>query len=269
MVAAHRYPCVHHISDRLTRTLVMRSFLLLLGLGLAACSSGPGADTTSSAATDSGSIRSRIDNLNKPAITPLGSAADRQLSADRAGAPMPATAEAPPPTSGLNTWPAPFEPTSSTCTRVATRAATILTRPRAGAPKFGQLTVGDHLALVARTADGWVGFNPHSAQAGNSGIFRLRWVRATEAFAPGDSCTQLPVVQAPPLGCLLMAQQPIIVHQQPASGASVLGTIPRNSYAQVVSTSIGRDKWLEIVVPGRPVHGYVAQTDANLNGDCR
>lgn len=246
----------------------MRSLSLLLGLALAACSSGPDATTGSAAETDSGSIRSRIDNLNKPSVTPLGSADDRQLSADRTGAPMPATAEAPLAADGPTTWPAPFEPTRGTCTRVATRAATILTRPRSGAPKFGQLTVGDRLALVARTADGWVGFSPGSAQAGNSGIFRLRWVRATEAFAPGDSCTQLPLVQAPPLGCLLMAQHPVVVHEQPAAGASVLSTIPRNSYARVVQASSGHDKWLEIVVPGRSVHGYVAPADASLSGDC-
>lgn len=123
--------------------------------------------------------------------------------------------------------------------------------------------------LAAQTTDGWVGFNPGTAQAANVGIFRLRWVRAYEAFGLGKSCGQLPVVQAPPLGCLLMAQHATTVRRQPASGAAPLSTIPTGSYAQVVKSAVGPAKWLAVLVPGQSVPGYVALADANLTGDCQ
>lgn len=236
----------------------MRIYLALLGFALAACSSG-------------GSSNADPNDYAKPAVTPLGTAADKNAPATgvpRSVAPAPATAEAPRPAGAAISWPAPFE-AHATCARVASKAATILARPVAGSNKFGQLAVGDRVQLVARTADGWVGFNPGSAQAGNAGIFRLRWVRASEAFAPGDSCGRLPLVQNPPLGCLLMAPVAVAVYQQPTAGATQLSTIPPGSYARVVKTSVGPRQWVEIAVPGSPTPGYVAPADANLSGNCQ
>ena len=234
----------------------MRSYLALLGLALAACSS------------NSTTPAERPDNLGKPATTPLGTTADKATPATRPVAPAPATAEVPAPTT-LPTWPAPFKAAATGCSRVATRAATILARPVAGANKFGQLAVGDKVSLLARTADGWVGFDPGSAQAGNVGILRLRWVRASEAFGPGAKCPPLPLVQAPPLGCLLMAARATPVHPRPAPGTARLSTIPAGSYAQVVTAAVGPGKWAEVLVPGTIIHGYVAQGDLSFSGNCQ
>lgn len=234
----------------------MRPYLALVGLALAACSS----NTTTPA--------ERLDNLGKPATTPLSAPTDKEARPAATAAPTPATATAPVPATPA-TWPAPFAATYSGCARIATRAATILARPVAGANRFGQLTVGDRVMLLARTADGWVGFDPGSAQAGNVGIFRLRWVRANEAFAPGTDCQPLPLVQAPPLGCLLMAARATPVHPHPAPGTARLGTIPAGSYAQVVRPAVGPDKWAEVRVPGSALPGYVAQADINFSGDCQ
>jgi hypothetical protein len=237
----------------------MRAYLALLGLTLAACSSSN--ETTPA---------ERLNNLGKPALTPLGSTADRDTPAARAAsAPVPARASAYEPISTEQaTWPAPFVP-GATCQLTARQAATIRTRPRADAPQFGQLAAGDKVQLAARTADGWVGFNPGTAQAANVGIFRLRWVRAAEAFDLNESCAKLPVVQAPPLGCLLMAVQAVPVHPHPVAGTSRLSTIPAGSYAQVVRTGMGGEKWTEVRVPGSGMHGYVAPNNLNFSGDCQ
>lgn len=223
----------------------MRCSFVLLALGLAGCSSGTPPASTAPADT-----------------APLGTAADKAVSATTAPSPAPATAK---PVS----WPAPFTPAAgSLCRRVAARGATIRMRPAADAAQFGQLTVGDQVRLAARTADGWVGFSPGSAQAANVGVFRLRWVRATEAFAPGDSCAQLPLVIAPPAGCLLMAARALPVRAQPAATAPLLSTIPAGSYAQIArATKPGT--WVAVVVPGQRAPGYVAGADANFSGPCQ
>lgn len=231
----------------------MRYSFALLALALAGCSYG--------------------NDANKPPTSdslppvPVSKADDNQSPMP----PQPATAAAPDTVARGATWPAPFAPAEgSSCTRVATRAATIRMRPAAGADQFGQLAVGDKVALAARTADGWVGFSPHTAQAANVGIFRLRWVRASEAFAAGDSCAQLPLVAAPPAGCLLMAARAMAVREQPAAGAALLSAIPAGSYAQVVKLGASQPGgWVEVMVPGRVVHGYVAGANANFSGPCR
>lgn len=233
----------------------MRYPFALLTLGLAGCSAGPTTDGTA-----------------KPPAAPLGTLADKnQPAATQPPAPRPATAQAPPPASKTD-WPAPFAlAPARLCARTATHPATIWMRPGAQAQQFGQLAVGDHVQLAARTADGWVGFNPGSAQAANVGIFRLRWVRAVAAFAPGDSCARLPLVVAPPpAGCLLMAARALPVRQQPAAGATVVSTIPAGSYAQVAGWPGSRaGNWVEVLVPGHATHGYVAAADASFSGPCR
>ncbi|NML65498.1 hypothetical protein HHL22_09810 [Hymenobacter sp. RP-2-7] len=211
-----------------------------------------------------------------PNDTPLGTAPAAPAPAMPA---TPAVADSNQPASARNTvaapqgvaWPMPFAPAAGLgCTRVAKRAVTIRMRPGAGAAQFGQLAVGDKVRLAARTADGWVGFNPGTAQAANVGIFRLRWVRASEAFAPSDSCARLPVVQAPPpLCCLLMAARATPVHPHPAPSTARLSIIPAGSYAQVVKTAVGPGKWTEVLVPGSTAHGYVAPGDVNFSGDCQ
>lgn len=231
----------------------MRYSFALLALALASCS--PSTDKPEMAALPHVPVSPASDHENSMPPEPAQSGA--------ATSPAPAEASAP------AAWPAPFKAAATGCTRVATRAATILARPVAGAATFGQLAVGDKVSLLARTADGWVGFDPGSAQAGNVGIFRLRWVQASEAFAPGDSCPPLPLVQAPPLGCLLMAARATPVHPHPAPGTARLSTIPAGSYAQVVKAAVGPDKWAEVLVPGSAVHGYVAQDDSNFSGDCQ
>lgn len=167
-------------------------------------------------------------------------------------------------------WPAPFQPTAGhRCEAVATRAATIYQRPGTSAAKFGQLTSGEKVTLAARTADGWVGFDPATAQAANVGIFRLRWVRATDAFGPTDQqCATLPLVQAPPAECLLMATHPVVVRSRAAADASSLSTIPTGSYARVRPQQTTKG-WTEIEVPGQAAPGYVAAADVDLSGPCR
>lgn len=208
-------------------------------------------------------------DLYKPDTTPLGSLADKNR-APADSAPHPASTTNRGMTASRSAWPAPFEPAAGKlCARVAARSVSIRMQPRATAVQFGQLPAGGRVQLAARTADGWVGFDPGSAQAANVGIFRLRWVLAAEAFAPGDSCQSLPLVVAPPAGCLLLAPRPMPVREQPASGASLLSTIPAGSYARVVAQLSGPGQWVEVLVPGKATHGFVTAADASFSGPCQ
>src|SRR5262245_59354462 len=65
------------------------------------------------------------------------------------------------------------------CNVSSANPVNIYTLPSAAATQFGTLGPGDTVEATARTADGFYGFEPGVAQAGNVGIFRLRWILKT------------------------------------------------------------------------------------------
>lgn len=232
--------------------------ILLLSLaGLLACSYDKPGAADSTANTGPGPVPA--DSLQSAPDSPVMPA--RTVPAD-SGVPAAAT-EAPAGTAA--DWPAAFQPDAARlCAQTAKTQVVIYQRPAASAPKFGQLAAGEQVKLAARTADGWVGFDPATAQAANVGLLRLRWVRAADAFGAADLCAQLPVV-ALPTGCLLMAAEPVAVRAEQRAGSAVLSTIPAGSYAHVEAQHNG---WLRITVPGRREPGFVSVASASLNGPC-
>lgn len=226
--------------------MLRSSFCLLSNYLLLACSSQQAADITTSPVAGS-------------ATSPAG-------SANLAATPAPASVSR----TTVN-WPVPFTSIASLqCVRVATRLAIIYSLPIAATSHFGQLAKGEKVTLAVRTATGWVGFDPGTAQAANVGIFRLRWVRTADAFgADSADCAHLPVVVAPSAGCVLMADHPIAVRARPAASAVLLSTIPMGSYARIRPQTNAVKGWITIDLPGQTTPGYVAEADINLTGPCR
>ena len=66
--------------------------------------------------------------------------------------------------------------TAGPCTFKANVPTTAYRLPDATSDVFGTLP-GDEFEALARTADGWVGFDPGIAQAGNIGLAHHRWVQ--------------------------------------------------------------------------------------------
>lgn len=64
------------------------------------------------------------------------------------------------------------------------------------AEKFGTASAGETTHALARTGDGWIGFDPGVAQAGNEGRARLRWYKpGTQlTFSPQGCNNTLPLV---------------------------------------------------------------------------
>jgi hypothetical protein len=49
---------------------------------------------------------------------------------------------------------------------------------------FGTIPTGETHEALARTADGWIGFDPGIAQAGNIGLAHHRWVQLNASLSP-------------------------------------------------------------------------------------
>lgn len=70
------------------------------------------------------------------------------------------------------------------CMVTGTMELTVYRLPVAGSDVFGTLPAGESHEILARTVDGWVGFDPGIAQAGNQGLARLRWIQLNASLSP-------------------------------------------------------------------------------------
>jgi hypothetical protein len=73
---------------------------------------------------------------------------------------------------------------SGPCTFTANTPLTAYRLPDATSDVFGTISAGDSFGILARTADGWVGFDPGIAQAGNIGLAHHRWVQLNASVSP-------------------------------------------------------------------------------------
>lgn len=78
---------------------------------------------------------------------------------------------------------------------------TIYYQPDVTSNVFATISDGVEAMAVARTTDGWIGFDPGVAQADNIGMDRLRWVQVpTDAVVlDGTACDALPVYTYEPI----------------------------------------------------------------------
>jgi len=149
----------------LTRVLASLSLIALI----AACNLGSGAVPTPLAPT-----------VTPPAATPIF-------------IPLPASPTSAPPDTGQPSGGEPY-----TQCWVTTGQETVARRESSPlADEFGTAGAGDQTLALARTIDGWLGFDPGVAQAGNEGRARLRWYQTgglTFSFDPAGCDASLPIV---------------------------------------------------------------------------
>lgn len=70
------------------------------------------------------------------------------------------------------------------CEVTGTTDLTVYRLPIVGSDIFGTLPAGETHEVLARTADGWIGFDPGIAQAGNTGLARHRWIQLNATLSP-------------------------------------------------------------------------------------
>lgn len=75
-------------------------------------------------------------------------------------------------------------PAAEACTFTANADLTVYRLPDSTSDVFGTMLLGESYQALARTADGWIGFDPGIAQAGNVGLAHHRWVFDFTAVTP-------------------------------------------------------------------------------------
>ena len=74
------------------------------------------------------------------------------------------------------------------CNFVGFEPLTVYRLPDASSDVFGTRPAGEVHEILAYTADGWMGFDPGIAQAGNIGLAHHRWVQLN--VKPSPHCLQ-------------------------------------------------------------------------------
>ncbi|MEY4745180.1 MAG: hypothetical protein RL272_1125 [Candidatus Parcubacteria bacterium] len=168
----------------------------------------------------------------------------------------------------------PEVPQFAQCILAATGKVTLYMRADAGSDVFGTLAEGEAVVLGGRTADGWYGFDPASAQAPNVGPFRLRWVKPDGAFTLSGGCTDLPAYpRIPPGTCYVMAQADTPVRESPAGDAKTAATMKYGDFA----LALGRKRsanaaWVKIDEGSGSLRGagqgWASMETLDFNGPC-
>jgi photosystem II stability/assembly factor-like uncharacterized protein len=171
------------------------------------------------------------------------------------------------------TWtPEPTEiPVLDFCQMTSQGDVTVYLRPHLDSEIFDSLPEGMSMPVDARTADGWLGFDPGIAQAANIGPFRLRWVQEDAGIQLEGPCEDLPVVEGlPPNVCFMMIMEEIPIFAAPISASRKITTLQPEDYIQVVSRTI--DNWLHVDLsvgtPNLDETGWMDGRIANYNGPC-
>jgi hypothetical protein len=75
-------------------------------------------------------------------------------------------------------------PPATACEFTANSPLSAFRLPDGTSDFFGTIPTGETHEALARTADGWIGFDPGIAQAGNIGLAHHRWVQLNATVSP-------------------------------------------------------------------------------------
>jgi photosystem II stability/assembly factor-like uncharacterized protein len=144
-------------------------------------------------------------------------------------------------------------------------------RPNVASEIFDVIPSGMRLIVEARTADGWIGFNPGIPQAANTGVFRHRWVQESDDLQLEGACDDLPIVEGPPIGvCFQMAVTEIPIYAEPDPASEVVATLESDDYVEVKGQKDANWFLVDLSVGsvGIAQTGWMEEFWANFNGPC-
>jgi hypothetical protein len=154
---------------------------------------------------------------------------------------------------------------SGPCEFKATGDITIYRLPDAASAVFATESAGFTTLLDSQTADGWLGFDPGYAQAGNIGPFHSRWIPPDADGNLSGNCSGLPVVWGPPAGvCFVTPFQTSNIYAQPDETSTVAGLLHFGEFAAVLGVSPD-DAWAKVdLAPGSTGAQAVGWMDQNV-----
>jgi hypothetical protein len=163
-----------------------------------------------------------------------------------------------------------FTPATGNCTIYSAGSVNVYFRPSGLSDKFGTLGVGQKEPAMNYTLDGFVGFDPGVAQAGNVGIFRERWVSMHPPVYLKGGCLGLPIVIGPfPGVCYTMAESDTPIYRTASTSADIEATMHLGDYVKATGKMVG---WIRVDTHvgnlNRSGTGWIKSDKYFPNGPC-
>lgn len=156
------------------------------------------------------------------------------------------------------------------CELTALEPVTAYSRPSAAANVFGTLGTGESVQVLAKTADGFYGFDPGVAQAGNVGVFRNRWILKTYQVELSGNCARISTVVGPISNlCYAMSMGDTPVYTNADTTSDVITTLHSGDYVHVIEKSSGWVKVdLNVGSTSTDNLGWLQENRIGYNGEC-
>lgn len=156
----------------------------------------------------------------------------------------------------------------SECTLVCLDSTDVFTRPDSSARLMGKLAPRTRVMISGKTGDGWLGFDPGVAQAGNTGSFRLRWISTAARYVLDGELAEVPLVWGPVPGITYaMTGFSLPLYSQPDSSSQVVDSIPPFSAGEIVARTA---EWYLVDLSQGPeergVQGWIPSIDVSVSG---
>lgn len=154
------------------------------------------------------------------------------------------------------------------CTLVCLDSTDVFTRPDSSALLMGKLAPRTTVVISGKTVDGWLGFDPGVAQAGNTGSFRYRWISETAQYVLDGQLAEVPVVWGPISGityAMTGFAEPL--YSEPDSSSEIVDSIASSSAAAVIA--MNEDWYLVDLSEGpeeRDVQGWIPSIGVSVSG---
>jgi hypothetical protein len=157
------------------------------------------------------------------------------------------------------------------CMLTAISEVTAYNRPSLEAEVFASMPLDMSFYVEARTADGWIGFEPAYAQAGNIGVFHHRWVQESDSIIFEGDCEDIPVVVGPAPGvCFTMPMGDVPIYVEPDTSSEILFMLYAEDYVEVEGET--EDNWFQVDLNvgnlGVDLTGWMEGIHVNFNGPC-
>lgn len=158
------------------------------------------------------------------------------------------------------------------CLTAVTGTTTVYSRPSAEAAVFGEIAPVEIVQLAGKTEDGWLGFEPGTAQAPNVGLLRLRWIPPETPNDLSPGCIEVPTV--PTLSadaCYVMTHGTATVLTEASASGSVLETFSEDFREATGRVEVAGATYFRVEslagVESSTV-GYVNADEVDQNGPC-
>jgi photosystem II stability/assembly factor-like uncharacterized protein len=157
------------------------------------------------------------------------------------------------------------------CKLTVSSEVTAYDRPNLEAEIFATMPLDMSFYVEARTEDGWIGFDPAYAQAGNIGVFHHRWVQETNDIVLEGDCSDIPIVVGPPPGvCLTMPFGYIPIYAEPDTSSKVVIILQPEDFVEVVGKT--EDNWILVNLSVGNLEiagtGWIVDDHVSLIGPC-